>query len=212
MPKLIVRALIEQWHAHAADRAAQHRLITYRATPSTCIVASTHFGSRLLGVLEQTPYTLMDVRGIGFTTADRIAQGCGIVNESPERLWAALTHVVQSATAEGHYFALQDNALSAAAHLVDQPVATLAVVLKRQLWVRSLRYAERGWPKQSFNPQKEWPRETLATNLAQIRNAGNYLTNVLYSGSSIGYPLLCVIASTAMILDGLWHGPGSQNS
>ena len=48
----------------------------------------------------------MDVRGIGFATADRIAQGCGIADDSPERLWAALTHVVQSATSEGHCFVL----------------------------------------------------------------------------------------------------------
>ena len=99
----------------------------------------------------------MDVRGIGFATADRIAQGCGVADDSPERLWAALTHVVQLATAEGHCFTPQDDALRAAAQLVEQPVATLAAVLaapprardqlwpdrQRRLWVRSLRHAER---------------------------------------------------------------------
>lgn len=157
LSKVIATALVEQWHAHAADRTAQRRLIACGASPATCIAASAHFGSRLLEVLEDAPYSLMEVRGIGFATADRIAQGCGIADDSPQRLWAALTHVVQAATAEGHCFTPQDDAVRAAAHLVQQPPDTFAALLQplprsrdqlwpdRQgrLWVRALRNAER---------------------------------------------------------------------
>jgi exodeoxyribonuclease V alpha subunit len=64
-----------------------------------------HFGDQALETVKRDPYSLTEVRGIGFKTADRIAFGLGIMPESPERVRAAVTHVlIETAETEGHSY------------------------------------------------------------------------------------------------------------
>lgn len=61
------------------------------------------YGEEGLGMLQQQPYRLArDVRGIGFTTADRIARGLGLALDSAERVEAGLLHVLEQAESDGH--------------------------------------------------------------------------------------------------------------
>lgn len=65
------------------------------------------YGSDTVRVVRQTPYRLMrDIRGIGFLTADRIAQSVGIPLDAPERLRAGVAHVLQVAVERGGHCAL----------------------------------------------------------------------------------------------------------
>ncbi|GBG95936.1 SF1B family DNA helicase RecD2 [Lactococcus termiticola] len=51
--------------------------------------------------VRSNPYQLVeDIKGIGFKTADKIAEELGIASDSPERFRAALLHVVESQSAE----------------------------------------------------------------------------------------------------------------
>ena len=43
-----------------------------------------------------------DIYGIGFTTADQIAQNVGIPRDSPNRARAGIDHVLLEATSDGH--------------------------------------------------------------------------------------------------------------
>jgi exodeoxyribonuclease V alpha subunit len=61
------------------------------------------YGERAIEVLQQNPYRLaIDVHGIGFRTADRIAKSLGIAHDSPERLQAGIFYCLQSSLEEGH--------------------------------------------------------------------------------------------------------------
>ncbi len=61
------------------------------------------YGPEGLDVLRQHPYRLArEVRGIGFTTADRIARALGLANDSPERIEAGLLHVMEQAEQDGN--------------------------------------------------------------------------------------------------------------
>jgi exodeoxyribonuclease V alpha subunit len=62
-----------------------------------------HYGKSSLQVLNDNPYRLaMDVSGIGFLTADKIARNLGFAVDSPLRAEAGVLYVLQEAAEDGH--------------------------------------------------------------------------------------------------------------
>ncbi|MFJ3924780.1 ATP-dependent RecD-like DNA helicase [Streptomyces sp. NPDC090022] len=58
-----------------------------------------------ISVVRNQPYRLAaDVWGIGFLTADRIAQAVGIPHDSPERVKAGLQYALSQSTDQGHCY------------------------------------------------------------------------------------------------------------
>ncbi|MEV5505206.1 SF1B family DNA helicase RecD2 [Streptomyces orinoci] len=63
------------------------------------------YGDASISVVRNQPYRLAaDVWGIGFLTADRIAQSVGIPHDSPERVKAGLQYALSQSTDQGHCF------------------------------------------------------------------------------------------------------------
>jgi exodeoxyribonuclease V alpha subunit len=64
-----------------------------------------HYGNRAIEVVKGNPYRLaQDIQGIGFITADRIAQNIGIASDSIIRVKAGLLYVLNELSEEGHVF------------------------------------------------------------------------------------------------------------
>src|SRR4030042_1713706 len=64
-----------------------------------------HYGNRAIEVVKRNPYRLaQDIQGIGFITADRIAQNLGIALDSLIRAKAGLLYVLNELSGEGHVF------------------------------------------------------------------------------------------------------------
>jgi exodeoxyribonuclease V alpha subunit len=73
-----------------------------------------------IGVVRDEPYRLAaDVWGIGFKTADTIAQAVGIPHDSPERIKAGLQYTLSEAADDGHCFLPVPNLLTEAAKILD---------------------------------------------------------------------------------------------
>lgn len=88
------------------------------------------FGKDSLDVARNAPYRLaIEVRGIGFLTADRIAREAGIPREGEERLAAGLLYVLEQAEGEGHVFLPREELLERAARLLEVPEAACAAAL-----------------------------------------------------------------------------------
>ena len=61
------------------------------------------YGDQAIGKVKNNPYVLAkDIYGIGFKTADQIAQNVGIPKDSLNRASAGIDHVLLEATTEGH--------------------------------------------------------------------------------------------------------------
>ncbi|MFF3289655.1 ATP-dependent RecD-like DNA helicase [Streptomyces sp. NPDC003023] len=72
-----------------------------------------------ISVVKNQPYRLAaDVWGIGFLTADRIAQAVGIPHDSPERVKAGLQYALSQSTDQGHCFLPQEQLISDAVKLL----------------------------------------------------------------------------------------------
>jgi exodeoxyribonuclease V alpha subunit len=63
------------------------------------------YGNKSIGVVEENPYRLaMDIFGIGFVTADRIAQNLGFQKDSAVRVQAGAIYVLSQVAEEGHVY------------------------------------------------------------------------------------------------------------
>jgi exodeoxyribonuclease V alpha subunit len=64
-----------------------------------------NYGGDAIRVVSQNPYRLAtDISGIGFLTADRIAQKMGFEKNAPSRAEAGILHVLRQFSEEGHVY------------------------------------------------------------------------------------------------------------
>ena len=116
------------------------------------------YGHEAVELIQENPYRLsVDVWGIGFLTADRIAQKMGIPAHSDRRIQAGLLHVLnEAADKEGHVFLPEDALIESCAEALDVPVDAIApcvaqllseesiVVNDERVYLPHLYYAEQG--------------------------------------------------------------------
>ncbi len=63
------------------------------------------YGNDSISIVQNNPYRLaQDIWGIGFKTADKIAQAIGIAPDSPLRIDAGIVHVLHELADEGHVY------------------------------------------------------------------------------------------------------------
>ena len=88
------------------------------------------YGNDAIAKLQENPYCLaMDVYGIGFKTADKIAENLGVDKKSPLRAEAGLIYTLQQVSDEGHTFYPQGELISRASELleIDEPIIGTAI-------------------------------------------------------------------------------------
>ncbi|MET7711472.1 ATP-dependent RecD-like DNA helicase [Streptomyces sp. NPDC005407] len=78
------------------------------------------YGDASISVVKNQPYRLAaDVWGIGFLTADRIAQAVGIPHDSPERVKAGLQYALSQSSDQGHCFLPEERLIADAVKLLQ---------------------------------------------------------------------------------------------
>ncbi len=78
------------------------------------------YGNKSISVVKENPYRLaLDISGIGFKTADRIARNMGIDPGAQIRIEAGIIHVLSELVDEGHVYYPQDKLMNSAAELLE---------------------------------------------------------------------------------------------
>ncbi|HML21574.1 MAG TPA: ATP-dependent RecD-like DNA helicase [Aggregatilinea sp.] len=78
------------------------------------------YGDQSIGIVQRDPYRLArDIFGIGFRTADKIAQNLGLPADSPGRIGAGIVFSLQEATNDGHVYMPRDALVEAAAVMLE---------------------------------------------------------------------------------------------
>ena len=91
-----------------------------------------HYGKESLASVSENPYRLaMDITGIGFLTADKIAGSLGFQAASPMRAEAGILYVLHQASEEGHVCVPQDWLMEESRKLLEIPEPVLAEALLR---------------------------------------------------------------------------------
>jgi exodeoxyribonuclease V alpha subunit len=89
------------------------------------------YQDRAIAVVKENPYRLaIDIFGIGFKTADRIAGQLGISPQAPERAEAGVLHVLGELSGEGHVCYPRARLVDAAAALLEIDPAVVEQALR----------------------------------------------------------------------------------
>lgn len=89
------------------------------------------YGDEAIAVVQDNPYRLAkDIWGIGFKTADKIAQQLGMAHDAPQRIEAGLRYVLGTFSDEGHCFATRPQLLEAAVKLLEVPLPACEIALE----------------------------------------------------------------------------------
>jgi exodeoxyribonuclease V alpha subunit len=97
------------------------------------------YGDQAIGKVKNNPYVLAkDIYGIGFKTADQIAQNVGIPKDSLARASAGIDHVLLEATTEGHCALPVAQLTASAVKLLAVGVGTVEQALSQMITSGSL--------------------------------------------------------------------------
>lgn len=92
------------------------------------------YGVEAIPLIMENPYRLArDIRGIGFKTADEIAERLGIEKTSMIRARAGLSYILIEAIGNGHCALPKDDLLKLAAQILEIPEASLDSALALEL-------------------------------------------------------------------------------
>jgi exodeoxyribonuclease V alpha subunit len=131
------------------------------------------YGNLAIQTVQENPYTLAkEIHGIGFATADQIAQSVGIPKDSQNRARAGIDHVLLGATSEGHCALPLEKLKAAAVKLLEVPVETIEQALSHMLTGGFLLLEEIDGEPLVFLPHLRKAEDGIATKIRRLAGAG----------------------------------------
>ena len=120
----------ESWARHRGVRDLLLFLQPHGITPALGVRIHRAYGEHALEIVRENPYRLaMDIRGIGFLTADAIAAKLGFAPDSPLRVQAACLYTLQKATEEGNVYLPQNRLMEEVGNQVGAPPEAVLAAL-----------------------------------------------------------------------------------
>ncbi len=112
--------IAKAYEEHRELRDIMVYLQQYDITVNNGIKIYKKYGKDTINIISENPYRLTeDVYGIGFKTADKIAEKMGISIDSPFRIEAGLKFVMMESAGEGHCYLPKEELLSKAFKLLE---------------------------------------------------------------------------------------------
>ncbi|TDD77727.1 ATP-dependent RecD-like DNA helicase [Actinomadura darangshiensis] len=112
----------DAWEEQKAIKEVMVFLQGVGVSTSLAVRIYKRYGDESIDTVRKRPYQLAsDVWGIGFKTADTIAQAVGIPHDSPERIKAGLQYTLSEGADDGHCFLPEPNLVTAAEKILGVP-------------------------------------------------------------------------------------------
>jgi len=127
-------SIVKAWQGQKQIREIMVFLQGYGVGAAHSVKIFKTYGEKAISVVKENPYRLaLDISGIGFKTADKIASAMGIDSASPMRAEAGIIHVLSELVDEGHVYCPCEELLDKVTKLLevdrsvlDQALASLA--------------------------------------------------------------------------------------
>ncbi|MEM8531251.1 MAG: ATP-dependent RecD-like DNA helicase [Chloroflexota bacterium] len=125
------REIQHAWHEQQQIKTIMLFLQEMEMTPGLAIRIYKQYGEQSMSIIKTTPYRLADdVYGVGFLTADQIAQTMGMPLDSPQRIGAGLRYALSQATEDGHCFLPWDELVNRGAKLLEVETTVAEAILE----------------------------------------------------------------------------------
>lgn len=166
------RRIKDAWAEQKIVREIMLFLHSHGVSTSRAVRIYKTYGDRAIEKVRQNPYLLArDISGIGFKTADQIAQRLGIPHDSLLRANAGLQHVLLEATNQGHCALPTDLLKDEAGKLLLVPEAIVTQALERALAHRDIVWDSPAGVPMIFLPQLQQAEQEIATRIRALAAA-----------------------------------------
>lgn len=116
--------IIGDWKKHRGMREAFISLQAWGVPSALAVKIYDRYKELTIPIISANPYKLAeDVWGIGFVTADKIAQAVGIKHSSQDRIDSGIIHVLQKHAENGHTCMPRNLLCTDSAQILGVPVA-----------------------------------------------------------------------------------------
>lgn len=164
--------IVEAWKAQKGIKEIMLFLHSHDISTNLAVKIYKTYGQDSLNVLENNPYQLeSDIHGVGFKTADRIAQSLGLSGDHPARVEAGIVFAINETIQDGHVFAPKELITSRSAELLQVPEELVDPAL--------MRLDEKDRIEQSQMPLSESSRKASPSGVIK-ENRTSYEVPVVY--------------------------------
>lgn len=178
------------WEEQKTIRDVMVFLQSHGVTPTFAQKIFKRFGNSSVAIVTDNPYTLArELRGVGFKTADGLAEKLGVAKDSPKRIDAGIEYVLSELSDEGHVCFPEDDFLNEAEKILEVPTGLIQERLVNSqkeervireshvdngslrpfVWLKSLYLAEKGIARELQRLKKAaCPLRTIDTEKALV--------------------------------------------
>ncbi len=167
-----LRQITRDWQEHKESRELLVALQGLGLSLGFATKIYQHYGDQALAVATANPYQLaLDIQGLGFATADRLAARLNLDPLTPARLAAGLLHVLETMAGEGHVYVPEETLLQTTGELLQVPPEPLRPALEHL--ERAGRLVIEDLPRERAVYRKPaWLAETgVARDLGRLKTA-----------------------------------------
>ncbi len=129
----LVKRITAAWREDIQNREVSVFLQGHGITSNLASKIYKEYGADAIAIVQENPYRLArDIWGVGFRTADRIAQALGMGHNAPKRIEAGLAYALQQAAArEGHTYLPRAELVELCAELLNIEVSPVESAIER---------------------------------------------------------------------------------
>lgn len=214
--KVRVERIKKSWQEQKEIKNIMLFLQSHEVSTSHATRIFKTYGNKSIQIVQENPYRLADdIWGIGFKTADRIAEKMGFEKDRFIRLRSGILYALNKLAENGHCFAVRDQLIQKAKELLETDIPELEITLdemmragdviryEEAIYLPPFYYSETGCAKRLLK-LLETKRETKA-------DAEKTVKSVIQNGA-IAYDeiqeeaIRTAVTSKVMVLTG---GPGT---
>jgi exodeoxyribonuclease V alpha subunit len=125
-----VGQITKAWAEQRAIKDVMLFLQSHGVSTSLAVKIYKQYGDDALSVVQNTPYKMVqDIHGIGFKTADKIAQALGLAPDDPGRIEAGIAYTLNRMAEEGHVYMPQETLEPEAAEILGVPTEKITQLI-----------------------------------------------------------------------------------
>ena len=164
------RKIKDAWEMQSKERNLHLFLKKYGVTNQVCRKLLREYGSQTANILSHEPYRIaLEIRGIGFKTADQIARNQGLPNDNANRIHAGLIHVMHQAEEQGHTCLYEEILLKKTKNILEISLEKISAELSKMVIERNLRKVDSS--SVSYQLPILWDAEQeIVRNLGRLQN------------------------------------------
>ena len=146
----------DAWQEHRAIRRVMMFLQSHGISTLFAVRIYKTYGDEAIRQVSEDPYRLAhDIYGIGFFSADRVALSMGLAPDSPQRIKAAIRHILAAGREFGHCYLTRDQIGTRTRELLDLDLGenltpTLAAMAREGLLMKGTHQPSDGAPEPCY--------------------------------------------------------------